>query len=172
MFFFAYARTQGTKEKPKHFFAVILRNGQLNVIARGRKRMETILPRKRNDGTWHRITLKRINKQLTIRCQSIDTNEMDEHNLKMPRRIGNTMYIGGIADSMLSFLVEFTSKYDQFKGCIRRFLLNNLSQDLATPGRHFAIGQCFPNVEHGSYFGGDAYAIYSEFFLLNFYKYH
>lgn len=155
--------TQGTKEKPKHFFAVILRNGQLNVIARGRKRMESILARKLNDGTWHRITLKRINKQLTIRCQSIDTNEMDEENLKMPRRISSTMYIGGIADSMLSFLVEFTSKYDQFKGCIRRFLLNNLSQDLATPGRHFAIGQCFPNVEHGSYFGGDAYAIYSEF---------
>lgn len=163
-FFFPFSFKQGTKEKPKHFFAVILRNGQLNVIARGRKRMESILTRKLNDGTWHRITLKRINKQLTIRCQSIDTNEMDEQTLKMPRRISSTMYIGGIADSMLSFLVELTSKYDQFKGCIRRFLLNNLSQDLAAPDRHFAIGQCFPNVEHGSFFGGDAYAIYSELF--------
>lgn len=124
------------------------------------------MSRKLNDGQWHRITLNSVNKLLTIRIQSDGYgNTVDEEHLEMPRRISasNTMYIGGIVDSMLSFSVELTSKYEQFKGCIRRFLLNNLSQDLAMPGRHSGIGQCFPNVEKGSYFAGDAYAIYSTF---------
>lgn len=161
-----FCSLKGTKEKQKHFFAVILRNGQLNVIARGRKRMETIMSRKLNDGQWHRITLSCVNKQLEIRIQSDGSgNAVDVEHLKMPRRISasNMMYIGGIVDSMLSFSVELTSKYEQFKGCIRRFLMNNLAQDLAMPGRHSAVGQCFPNVEKGSYFAGDAYAIYSKF---------
>lgn len=135
------------------------------MVARGRKRIETIMSRKLNDGQWHRITLRCINKMLTIRIQSEgNMNAIDEEVLKMPRRISatNMMYIGGIVDSMLSFSAELTSKLEQFKGCIRRFLMNNVSQDLARPGRHFAIGQCFPNVEKGSYFAGDAYAIYSE----------
>lgn len=119
--------------------------------------------RKLNDGHWHRITLKCVNKVLTIRIQS-DGNSIEEEVLKIPRRISasNTMYIGGIVDTMLSFSTELTSKLEQFKGCIRRFLMNNLSQDLARPGKHFGIGQCFPNVERGSFFAGDAYAIYSE----------
>lgn len=133
--------------------------------------METIMSRKLNDGQWHRITLKCVNKSLTIRIQSDgNANSVDEEALKMPRRISasNTMYVGGILDSMLSFSVELTSKYEQFKGCIRRFLMNNISQDLARPSRHFAIGQCFPHVEKGSYFAGDAYAVYSEWIVLNF----
>lgn len=124
------------------------------------------MSRKLNDGQWHRITITCINKLLTIRIQSDgNVNTVDEEHLKVPRRISasNMMYIGGIVDSMLSFSVELTSKYEQFKGCIRRFLMNNLPQDLAMPGKHFAVGQCFPTVEKGSYFGGDAYAIYSEF---------
>lgn len=136
---------------------------------RGKKRIETSMSRKLNDGQWHRITLKCVNKVLTIRIQTVgamDSNE-DEEVLKMPRRISasNIMYVGGILDNMLSFSVELTSKLEQFKGCIRRFLMNNISQDLARPGRHVAIGQCFPNVEKGSYFGGDAFAIYSMCFF-------
>lgn len=123
------------------------------------------MSRKLNDGHWHRITLKCVNKLLTIRIQSeANLNAIDEEVLKMPRRISasNIMYVGGAVDSMLSYSAELTSKLEQFKGCIRRFLMNNISQDLARPGRHFSIGQCFPKVEKGSYFAGDAYAIYSE----------
>lgn len=123
------------------------------------------MSRKLNNGRWHRITLKCVNKVLTIRIHSDgNLNANDEEILKMPRRISasNNMYVGGIVESMLSFSAELTSKLEQFKGCIRRFLVNNISQDLAKPGKHFAIGQCFPNVEKGSYFAGDAYAIYSK----------
>lgn len=54
------------------------------------------------------------------------------------------------------------AKLEGFKGCIRGFSVNNVTQDLARPGRHFNVGQCFPRVERGSYFPGDAYAIYSK----------
>lgn len=127
------------------------------------------MSRKLNDGQWHRITVKCVNKVLTVRIQSVGTMSLDEEKvLKMPRRISasSIMYVGGVVDNMLSFSVELTSKLEQFKGCIRRFLMNNISQDLARPGRHLAIGQCFPNVEKGSYFGGDAYAVYSMYFLV------
>lgn len=144
---------------------LLLRNGQLNVVARGRKRFESILQRKLNDGQWYRVTLNCFNKMLTIRVQSYGENHfIDEEVIKIPRRISasNMMYVGGIMDSMMSFSMELTAKLEQFKGCIRRFLLNNVSQDLARPSRHSGIGQCFPKVEKGSYFAGDAYAVYSK----------
>lgn len=131
--------------------------------------------RKLNDGQWHRVSLKYYNKQLIIRIESEgEDNQIDNETVKMPRRISTTnmMYVGGISDSMLSLSIELTSKLDQFKGCIRKFYLNNVSQDLAKPGRHFGIGQCFPNVEKGSYFGGDAYAIYSKQFIDSVKRFH
>lgn len=136
----------------------------MNVVVRGRKRVEAIMARKLNDGQWHRVSLKNTNKQLTIRIHSENqSSAVDEEWIKMPKRINvsNMMYVGGMIDNLLSF--ELTAKLDQFKGCIRRFILNNSPQDLAKPERHSGIGQCFPNVEKGSYFAGDAYATYSKF---------
>lgn len=157
--------SQGTKEKQKHFIALILRNGQLNLVVRGRKKIETIIPEKLNDGQWHRVILNGINKMLNIQIHiGTDSQVMVQNNMKMPRRISasNMMYIGGISDNMLSLPVELVSKLEQFRGCIRRFKVNNATQDLARPGRHINIGQCFPKVEKGSYFPGDAYALYSK----------
>lgn len=126
---------------------------------------------KLNDGQWQRISLKYYNKQLTIHVQSVggEPGQFSEEMMKMPRRIStsNMMYVGGIVDSMQSLSFELTSKLEQFKGCIRRFYVNGVSQDLAKPGRHFGINQCFPNAEKGSYFGGDAYAVYSKLRALN-----
>lgn len=134
-------------------------------MARGRKRVESTMQRKLNDGQWYRVTLNCFNKELTVRVQNYGEDSFnDEVKLKMPRRISAStmMYVGGIIDNMMSISFELTAKLEQFKGCIRRFLLNNLSQDLARPNRHFGIGQCFPRVEKGSYFAGDAYAVYSK----------
>lgn len=52
----------------------------------------------------------------------------------------------------------------EFRGCIKRLKINNVTQDLAPPDLHRNIGQCFPRIEKGSYFPGDAYAIYSNTF--------
>lgn len=53
---------------------------------------------------------------------------------------------------------------NQFRGCIRGLKINDQDQSLVTNKntRHNHIGQCFANVERGSYFGGDAYAVYRK----------
>lgn len=124
------------------------------------------LPRKLNNGQWHRVLLTNVNKMLNIKVHigCDDTNIID-NNIKLPRRINaaNLMYVGGLSDNSLTLPSELLSKLEEFKGCIRQFKVNNTTQDLAKPGRHFNVGQCFPKVEKGSYFPGDAYAIYSEY---------
>lgn len=161
--------SQGTKDKPKHFIGLGLRNGQLNLIVRGRKKEEMNLPRKLNNGQWHRVLLTNVNKMLNIKVHiGCDDNNIIDNNIKLPRRINaaNLMYVGGVSDNSLSLPSELLSKLEEFKGCIRQFKVNNTTQDLARPGRHFNVGQCFPKVEKGSYFPGDAYAIYSECIFL------
>lgn len=127
--------------------------------------MEMTIPRKLNDGQWHRIIMNGINKVVNVQIQiGTDSQTTVADTIKMPRRISasNMMYIGGVSDGMATLPIELQSKLEQFKGCIRRFKVNNSTQDLARPGRHINIGQCFPKVEKGSYFPGDAYAIYSK----------
>lgn len=64
---------------------------------------------------------------------------------------------------MFIFQAE-TLELNQFRGCIRSLKINKQLQSLVSNKntKHNRIGQCFANVEQGSYFGGDAYAIYSK----------
>lgn len=50
-----------------------------------------------------------------------------------------------------------------FKGCMQGFAINHQEEELISEKaiRH-KVGQCFPQVEKGSFFPGDAFAIYSE----------
>lgn len=155
---------QGTKEKQKHFIGLILRDGQINLVIRGRKKEEFNLPKTLNDGQWHHVILNSVNKKLTIRVEIGSNGQTTMANVKLPNRINaaNMMYIGGISEGTITLPTELITKLEGFKGCIRRFRVNNSTQDLARPGRHVNVGQCFPRVEKGSYFPGDAYAIYSK----------
>lgn len=43
------------------------------------------------------------------------------------------------------------------------FTINHQEEELISERAiHHKVGQCFPQVEKGSFFPGDAYAIYSE----------
>lgn len=135
------------------------------MLVRGRKKAEVTITKKLNDGQWHRVIINNINKLITIEVQiGTDSNLKKVESLKMPRRISasNMMYVGGVSETSLALPPELISKLEGFKGCIRRFRVNNSTQDLARPGRNAHVGQCFPRVEKGSYFPGDAYAVYSE----------
>lgn len=124
------------------------------------------MPRKLNDGQWHHVQLSNVNKMLNIQVHiGGDAGQLVQENIKLPRRLNaaNVMYVGGVADGSHMLPMELMSKLVEFKGCIRRFKVNNATQDLARTGRHFNVGQCFPKVEKGSFFPGDAYAIYSKF---------
>lgn len=83
---------------------------------------------------------------------------------KIPKKIftTNTLYIGGIPETGVQLPPDLQSKVESFKGCLRRFSINNATQDLAKPARHQFVGQCFPSIERGSYFPGDGYAVYSN----------
>lgn len=161
---------KGTKEKQKHFIGLMLKDGQLMLILRGRKKEEHTIPLMVNDGQWHSVSLTSIKKALTIRVglagpKGIRGKAVVSH-VQLPKRMNaaNIMFIGGISETAGGSLPgELFSKLEQFKGCIRKFQINNATQDLARPGRHFNVGQCFPTVEKGSYFPGDAYVIYSKF---------
>ena len=77
------------------------------------------------------------------------------------------MYVGGLAESVAGRMGSLAGDAEGFKGCIRNMNVNGRSYDLA--GVHnvvHRVGQCFASVETGSYFPGDAYAIYSASFAL------
>lgn len=151
----------------------MLRDGQLNfLVVSGRKREEKRVPLKLNDGHWHHVHLTSVNKKLTIRVEIEGSNgghpEGASTQIRLPKHLGvsNNMHIGGIGNMLLDgggiFLPVENSMLEQFKGCIRRFRVNNHTYDLAMLGNHLNVGQCFPRVEKGSYFPGDAYAVYGE----------
>lgn len=43
--------------KLKHFLFGGLRNGQLNVIVKGKKKLDLISSQKVNDGSWHHVSV-------------------------------------------------------------------------------------------------------------------
>lgn len=55
-------------------------------------------------------------------------------------------------------------KSETLKGCIQKLSVNGHPEDLVGESTlHHNVGQCFPSVERGSYFPGDAYVMYSEY---------
>lgn len=61
---------------------------------------------------------------------------------------------------------------ETFKGCVRRLKVNGFPRDLTSNKTNDVLhntGECFPHIESGSYFNGDAFAIYSTYLLVAFY---
>ncbi|XP_049530280.1 laminin subunit alpha-1 [Anopheles darlingi] len=154
----------GTKEKAKHFIMLALKDGLLRLTIRGRKREHLVLPPKLNDGQWHHVTLASIKKKATLSVQIGSSHSSAQ--IKLPKKLNaaNALHIGGLPDVVPVLPRELQPKPEEFKGCLRKFSINNNTQDLARPGRHQNVGQCFPRIEQGSYFPGDAYAIYKRNF--------
>lgn len=151
--------------KQKHYIILTLRDGTLTLIVRGRKKQSLNLPVKVNDGQWHRVVLHAFNRTVTL---SVTLNHKNTHaqQIKIPKKLNasNKIFVGGLPDEALHLPSELISKLEGFKGCLRKFSVNNVTQDLARTNAHKNVGQCFPRVEKGSYFPGDAYGIYSKFF--------
>ncbi len=159
---------KGAKDKQKHYILLYLKDGKINLKVKARKKMEMMLPVPLNDGSWHHVSLECVNRKTTLTVHIGNGFNTNQTQIKLPKKLGasNTLYVGsippddpnGIASDSLSLPRELISKVGVFKGCLRRFMVNDLTQDLAR--RHLNVGQCFPRVEKGSYFPGDAYAVY------------
>lgn len=132
---------------------------------RGRKKDEIILPLKANNGQWHHVSLDSKNHVLTLTINSNGKNKQEKSkNIRIPKKffVSNLLFIGGLPSNVKKIPKEMINKKEYFKGCIRRFQVNGINQDLTK--HFFNLGQCFPRIERGSYFAGDAYAEYSEYF--------
>ncbi|XP_067621354.1 laminin subunit alpha-1 isoform X1 [Eurosta solidaginis] len=156
----------GTKEKHKHYVALLLKDGQLLLIVRGRRREELKLTAKLDDGEWHHVTVLCQERKITMSVEIGQTDQKTSAQMKVPRKIAatNVLYVGGLPDKQPKMPAELLQRLEAFKGCLRHMTINNSTQDLARPGKHQHVGQCFPKVEKGSYFPGDAYAIYKRNF--------
>lgn len=88
----------------------------------------------------------------------------NQAKMRLPKKFFATNYllVGGLPQNPPKFHKDVIGKKESFKGCIRRFTVNTVTQDLAK--RYNNLGQCFPKVEKGSYFSGDAYAEYKKEF--------
>lgn len=125
-----------------------------------------MLPVKLNDGLWHHVSIECKSRVATL---SISRNGKNPSTIisfakaRLPKKffVSNTLFIGGLPQKPQNFHKDVISKKEDFRGCIRRFSVNSITQDLAR--RFNNLGQCFPRVEKGSYFSGDAYAEYSEY---------
>lgn len=147
-----------------------LRNGHLVFVVRGRKREEISLPVKTNDGLWHHVSIDSRGHMATVSISRNGKNSnsaVSQAKIKVPKKffVSNTLFIGGLPQKHPRFHKEVVSKKEDFRGCIRRFSVNTITQDLTK--RYNNVGQCFPRVEKGSYFSGDAFAEYSKSTLEN-----
>nr|CAD7455143.1 unnamed protein product [Timema tahoe] len=149
-----------TRGKNRHYLMAALRDKQLHVTVKWRRKLPVILSPALNDGMWHHVTLTKINRQLQV---EVDSHPPETSKGKFPKKLnmGNIMYVGGLPQNIRTLPDNLVSKHEGFKGCMRNLAINKQSQDLVgaktTPNK---VGQCFPQVERGSYFPGDAYAIY------------
>jgi len=155
----------GSEKKPKHYLTLLLKDGHLLLIVRGRRKEELQLTAKLNDGEWHHVTITCLERKVTMSVEIGQTDQKTSAQMKIPKRIvtSNTVFIGGLPEIGVKIPGELMQRLESFKGCLRKMTLAGAIQDLARPGKHRHVGQCFPKVERGSYFPGDAYAIYSKY---------
>ena len=105
----------GSKEKPKHYVALVLRDGMVSFTIRGRKKEEKQLPIKLNDGQWHRLTLTTVERKALLRVESGSQDGQTQVNsvqLKLPKKIStsNVLFVGGIAEGGHKLPVELVSR--------------------------------------------------------------
>ncbi|KAF2361238.1 Laminin G domain [Trinorchestia longiramus] len=170
LFLHAEPEPQGA-ELPTHrhrrrrpgFLTVNLQNGRLVVTTDGRRRDPIALISRAsglNSGQWKKVLVEKTRKSLRLTVDAGGTNKV-----AVPRRIVKTsqVYIGGLTQALRE--ANRTQPMDPLRGCFRNMVVNEERWDIpqmARPDHLVGVGQCFAHVQPGSYFPGDAYAIYSS----------
>ncbi|KAG1688578.1 Laminin subunit alpha-2 [Nymphon striatum] len=145
--------------KRKVFLMIHLLGGKVVVDYKGKTARQLQSQGGLNDGQWHSIKLVKSAQKLEL---SVDPDgEVMKTRVRKRLYLQPTFYVASFPEY---FIQETKSVVTEtFKGCIRNFKLNDKFLDLAS-GKVTNVGQCFSKIEAGSYFGGDAYAIFSKSF--------
>ncbi|KAB0803605.1 hypothetical protein PPYR_00575 [Photinus pyralis] len=152
----------------QHYNLLEIRGGRIVFKSNGKRLRNVELPQKVDDGNWYSVTVEasgvKKKRKLTVSINGYKTKP-----LRLPRnKISREIYIGGISEN-ITLPASMKSNYHPFRGCIRGLTINKIPHGLIKDKStvHHNIGQCFPNIEQGSYFGGDAFAIYNKYFHIN-----
>ncbi|KAJ8726017.1 hypothetical protein PYW07_000715 [Mythimna separata] len=153
----------GSKAKPKHFMTLMLREGKLRLVVRGRKRKELTLAPVVSDGTWRQVSVRVSRSRIQLSCGGAAAAARAPPAARSAR-----LLVGGLpAAQPHTSLPNAITRLPGFRGCIRRVTVNGRAEDLVRDAQaHHGVGQCFPNVEKAAYFGGDAHATWSSSWLL------
>ncbi|CAG4991454.1 unnamed protein product [Colias eurytheme] len=158
----------GSKLKPKHFTALILHEGKVRLIVRGRKKKEVTLPTVLADGTWRSISVRISRSRVLL---SHGAGGAAAAGRAPPHSRAARIYVGGLPAALPNVppAVGRWGGWGGLRGCVRRVRVCGRADDLVRDARaHHAVGQCFPSVERGAYFAGmytcagDAYAVWSS----------
>ncbi|XP_076178093.1 laminin subunit alpha-1-like [Ptiloglossa arizonensis] len=150
--------------RPKHYLMIVIRDGQLLLLVKSKRKKDILFKTPFNDGNWHHVVISHDERKLTLLVDS-----QTPRTIKVPTKIGlaSMMYIGGLPESGTLIPEQVVVKLETLKGCIRGLRVNgNVYDMVGSTSRAFQVGQCFPNVESGAYFQDEAYAIYKRNFEL------
>ena len=108
----------GSKDKPKHYVALVLRDGMISLTIRGRRKEEKQLPVRLNDGQWHRLTLTTVARKALLRVESgspDSTPQINSVQLKLPKKISasNVLFVGGVAEGTQKLPAELVRKREE-----------------------------------------------------------
>ncbi|XP_049867060.1 laminin subunit alpha-2 [Pectinophora gossypiella] len=147
----------GTKAKPKHYLALLVREGKLHLVVRGRKRRQLALAAFVADGTWRSVSVRVSRGRLVLSSAGAAATAHAPAAARAPR-----LYVGGCPAPAHPLLPQAILRAGGFLGCVRRVVVGGRAEDLVREARaHHRVGQCFPNVEQGAYFAGDAHAAWA-----------
>lgn len=154
------------QKKTTNSLLVALKNGKVIISLHGRRTEDLASAGTFNDGLWHRVQIMKDKRKVTLVL-----DDFAPLKAKAPNRLqlDGQIFVGGLPDTPQ--LLDNTAT-EGFKGCIRSLSLNGRAYDLASSKNIIQrVGQCFAHVETGSYFPGDAYAVYSKKLLFFFITY-
>ncbi|KAL7642435.1 UNVERIFIED_CONTAM: hypothetical protein RMT77_006996 [Armadillidium vulgare] len=165
LFFASFNEKMGRHNKKKmRIISVQLLNGHLHILIRTNRQEKKIIlpPPTLNSGEWKKITLEKIKRKLKIYVNGVLRSK---EKMRKRNRFGNKLFIGSIPFSIANN--SEIQVYETFKGCFRNLIINNEKFEIPSLTRQdhiIGVGQCFASVQRGSYFPGDAYALYDDKF--------
>ncbi|XP_059059003.1 laminin subunit alpha-1 [Achroia grisella] len=147
----------GSKTKPKHYTVLLVREGKLVLIVRGRKRREFSLAAFVADGTWRTVSVRASRNRVTL------WSEGETAGGAASAAHARRLHLGGLPPPpALPHLPAAVRRWARLVGCVRRVRVRGHALDVAREAALHAVGQCFPRVERAAYFAGDAYATWSS----------
>ncbi|KAG0726288.1 Laminin subunit alpha-2 [Chionoecetes opilio] len=158
-----------TRRKRVQSIAVRLHNGRVKASMRkdskkGSKVVEAVSDAGLNTGQWTKVKVQKVKKRITL---SIDGKVVKR--VKGPRKVnvGRELFLGGLPSGVTGARVSGYQEVEPLRGCLRNLDINGEEYEIPSTRRRdqmVGVGQCFASVQPGSYFPGDAYAIYSDKF--------